>query len=398
MDAVEQERLARLREYGVLDTPPEPAFDRITALAADLFDAPIAAVSLIDADRQWFKSALGLTLRETPRAHALGDHAIRSAEVTVIPDARQDPRFAGDPLVIGSPSVRFYAGAPLAAAGGQRLGTLCVMDRSPRPELTVNEKQRLAALAAVVVDEMDLSLARSRLALALEKADAAEQAKSEFLANITHELRTPLTSILGYAGILAAGALDEREKRFAERIQGSGNTLLSLITDLLDLARLEAGKIELSAEPADVRDIASAALRVVNEQARAKGLGLTLKAPEALPPLQVATAALRQAMVNLLANAVKFTEAGSVSLTISLPRPGRLALEIADTGVGIPADRLDHIFERFVQADASIARRFGGTGIGLAISKRLVEQMGGELSVASELGRGSVFRIELPTG
>jgi signal transduction histidine kinase len=389
-------RLAALREYGVLDTPPEAAFDRITELAAELFDAPIALVSLVDAERQWFKSAVGLGAPETPREYAFCDHTIRSDEVMVVTDALLDRRFRDNPLVLGEPEIRFYAGAPLTIAGGHRLGSLCIIDRQPR-ELDDVGRRRLAFLANVVVGEMNLRLANQQLALARRQAEAAAEARAEFLFNMSHELRTPLTSIIGFSGILGASRnLPERERHFVQRINAASQALLAIVNDVLDIARLDSGEAEdQPVDLADVRQVAEAAVQIVEAQAGAKGLDLRLEAPERLPPVRVAPARLRQVLLNLLGNAVKFTEAGHVVLSIEAGED-RLKLRVADTGVGIPADRLEQIFQRFVQADSTVARRYGGTGLGLAISHRLAERMGGELTVESEVGRGSVFTLALP--
>jgi putative two-component system response regulator len=155
----EQERLKELQRYAILDSPPEVRFDRITRLAARLFDVPTAVISLVDEHRQWFKSTHGSDLRETPRDISFCTHVIRSDEVMVIPDATADPRFAASPLVTGPTQTRFYAGAPLLTPGGFRLGALCLIDTVPRPALSAEETVNLADLAAMVVDELEFRLA-----------------------------------------------------------------------------------------------------------------------------------------------------------------------------------------------------------------------------------------------
>lgn len=394
----EVERLAALKAYEILDTPPEVAFDRITALAADLFGTRIAAISLIDRDRQWFKSAIGLEVRETPREHAFCDHAIRDEGVMEVLDAELDVRFAHNPLVLDDPLIRFYAGAPLTLRSGHRLGALCIIDSLPRPALTEVEKRRLTTLAAIVVNEMDLRLTGERLQLARKAAEAADEAKSEFLANMSHELRTPLTSIIGFAGLLGASpSLGETERRFAEKIQTASRNLLAIVNDVLDLARLDAGNVELGAAPVDVREVAAETLDMVAEQAREKGLSLALHAPDGLPKVSADAPRLRQVLLNLVSNAVKFTQDGSVRIDIA-SADDQVAVSVTDTGIGIEPDRLEKVFERFVQADDSIGKRFGGTGLGLAISQRLTVAMGGDLSARSSPGHGSTFTVRLPTG
>ena len=179
------------------------------------------------------------------------------------------------------------------------------------------------------------------------------------------------------------------------KINGASQALLSIVNDVLDLARLDSGAEDEPHDPADVGDIARGALDIFAEQARAKGLELRFHAPARLPKVRAPIARLRQVLLNLLSNAVKFTEAGHVAVTVDVV-DGRLAVHVADTGIGIAADRLDLVFDRFVQADSSVAKKFGGTGLGLAISRRLAERMAADLSVKSQPGRGSVFTLTLP--
>jgi signal transduction histidine kinase len=393
---VERARLASLRDYGILDTPPEAAFDRIAALAAELFETPIAAISLIDEDRQWFKAILGLDATETSREVAFCAHTILTDDVFEVSDAEHDARFSDNPLVTNDPSIRFYAGAPLTLRNGLRMGALCVIDRAPRAGLTERERRRLATLAQIVVNEMDLRLMNERYALVARKAEAATAAKSEFLANMTHELRTPLASVIGFTSFLAATPdLGDRERNLAVKAKSASEKLLTIVNDVLDLASLEAGAA-FAVEPVDIGPVVTSAVDLFTERADEKHLTLSVDLPPGLPPAPGDPARLRQVLVNLLGNAVKFTEAGGVTVTARQVQD-EIWIDVADTGVGIPTDKLGLIFERFEQGGAEVARRFGGTGLGLAISKRLAEQMGGSIAVASQPGTGSTFTVRLPT-
>lgn len=391
----EGERLAALREYDILDTPPEAAFDRITALAAELFGAPIAAVSLIDDDRQWFKSIIGLDSSETPREHAFCAHTILTDEVMVVADATHDKRFRDNPLVTDAPTIRFYAGAPLMLRTGHRLGALCVIDSKPRRSLTEVEKRRLSTLAQIVVNEMDMRLMTERFSLLSRKAEAATEAKSEFLANMTHELRTPLTAVIGFNGLLAASPnLPERERMLASKAKAASEKLLTIVNDVLDLARLEAGPGALPLETVDAAGVLASSADLFVERAAEKGLKLEIDIPADLPSVVGEPTRLRQVLVNLLGNAIKFTESGGVTLR-AYADDAEVRVEVSDTGIGIATDKLERIFERFEQGDPGIAKRFGGTGLGLAISRRLAEQMGGTVDVRSEPGEGSTFTVRM---
>jgi signal transduction histidine kinase len=248
---------------------------------------------------------------------------------------------------------------------------------------------------------MELRVKSQQLEAAIAEAHNAAQVKSDFLANMSHELRTPLTSIIGFAGLLnASKSLDDRERHFAERIQAASQNLLVLVNDVLDFAKLEAGRVELALDDLELELFLGSVLALFREQAAAKGIGLNLQiAPDAPAVVRADPHRVRQILTNLLSNALKFTSEGAVTLS-AFPdaRKGHLVLAVEDTGVGIAADSLEHVFDRFVQADSSISRRFGGTGLGLSISRRLAELMGGTLTVSSTLGAGSTFEFRVPVG
>ncbi len=236
----------------------------------------------------------------------------------------------------------------------------------------------------------------------MQKALAASRAKSEFLANISHELRTPMNGVIGMIEILLEENPGVQQREYLVTAHGCANTLLSLLNDILDLSKIEAGRMLLEKIPVDIAAVAGGCVRSLSGQAKAKGIDLKLELAPDLPSRVVGDPLrLRQVLYNLLSNAVKFTERGSVQLKVylrkaSVPGQATIAYEVIDTGVGIPADKLAAIFEEFTQVDGSISRKYGGTGLGLAITQRLVALHGGRLTVQSELGVGSCFRVELP--
>jgi signal transduction histidine kinase/DNA-binding response OmpR family regulator/CHASE3 domain sensor protein len=234
-------------------------------------------------------------------------------------------------------------------------------------------------------------------ALELERAS---RYKSEFLANMSHELRTPLNSSLILAKLLsdnAPGNLNDEQVRFAQTIYSAGNDLLHLINDILDISKVEAGKLELLPEELPVRRVVDTLARTFEPLARQKELGYTVTVGQDVPAtINTDRQRLEQVLKNLLSNAVKFTELGKVSLTVSATREGWIQFAVADSGIGIPPDQQERIFEAFHQADGTTSRRFGGTGLGLSISRDLTTLLGGTLVVSSAPGQGSTFTLSLP--
>ncbi len=236
------------------------------------------------------------------------------------------------------------------------------------------------------------------------KAEAASQAKSAFLATMSHEIRTPLNGVMGVSELLCESEADPERKHMLELVVKSGNSLLQIINDVLDLAKIEAGKVELTEETFDARQMCEEVLELFSAQAHRKNITLSLDAPTDAHPWLCAGYGkpVRQILLNLVNNALKFTDNGAVTVFLRRQHPqqpggqGRLSISVEDTGIGISEDAQSKIFEQFTQADGSTTTKYGGTGLGLSIAQKLCEQIGGKLSVMSQLGQGSTFTVECP--
>ena len=233
------------------------------------------------------------------------------------------------------------------------------------------------------------------------RAEAANEAKGRFLANMSHEIRTPMNGVLGVAELLAGTSLDEEQRRYVEIIQASGKSLLRILDDILDFSRIEAGKLDLQSRDFELRKVLEGTAALLAPRAEAKGIGLSWEAAPEVPRLvRGDEGRLRQVLVNLAENAVKFTERGEVRIRVETggEKAGRRVLRflVEDTGIGIPPENRESVFETFTQVDSSSARKYGGAGLGLAISRKLVEMMGGEIGLESEVGKGTVVAFTVP--
>jgi len=654
----EGDRLQALRCYNILDTPPEAAYDDVAQIAAALCDTPIALISLVDNERQWFKARVGVVADSTPRSVAFCAHAILSDEVLVVQDATTDPRFAVNPLVTGPPGVRSYAGAPIITDEGMRLGTVCVIDRVPR-YFTPEQIKNLASLSRQVACQMELRLhiirqnqinsdletIRERLDLVVQAsydgvweidlltgriecsdqakqllkltaqssvgletirrivhvadyhaalravarlikhrrtidlqlrvhtasgesrwfharatcnhsatggptrivgslsdiherktaqqrldrltwlleesqkqahvggweydipgnslswtpetyrihdldptkpppsiseaihyysessrptielavrnaiehgisyclelelinakgrrlwvattgkavqeggrtvrligafqditgrvvaaqelrrvhdaAEAANRAKSSFLAVMSHEIRTPMHAILGYTEMLQESLITAQQKEYSAIISGAGQSLLRLLDDILELSKVESGTVQLEISDISTASILEDIAQLLKWQLTAKKLDISIEKNTQNVDFFVKAdqARLRQVFLNLIGNAIKFTSKGSIRIQIQPHGDMDVRVSITDTGIGIPESQIHRLFQDFSQVDGSSRRQYGGTGLGLAICRRLVNAMGGSIGVHSTEHVGSTFWVTLP--
>jgi PAS domain S-box-containing protein len=524
----ENDRLAELNSYNILDTLPEAEYDDITQLAASICDTSIALISFVDGDRQWFKSRLGIDATATSRDVSFCAHAVAENKILYVPNATQDPRFSDNPLVVGEPKIRFYCGIPLVTPNHHVLGTLCVIDLQPKvlvphqieqlerlsrlvmSQLELRRNQNTSRLLASVVEfsndaiitqtldgmisswnsaaeklfgyTSDEIIGKSILILVppdlleeerlmidrLKRGEVIERfetirlckdgnhrnvsltisplidgknkmigtssivrditehkiteakliqvarLKDEFLANMSHELRTPLNAILGMTEGLQEkffGTINKPQVKALQTIERSALHLLSLINNILDVAKIESGQIELEQASVAITHLCSSSLVFVKQPALKKRIRLETKLTPDLIDVFVDERRMRQVLINLLTNAVKFTpEGGTVTLSVSLlpdadvprvddgTRQHYFRIAVRDTGIGIAPENINKLFQPFVQIDSALNRKYAGTGLGLALVKQIVELHGGRVEVMSELGIGSCFTIDLPCG
>src|SRR5437899_9612457 len=306
----------------------------------------------------------------------------------VRPDYRQAAeRFYGRQFVKQTPSTYFEL--PVLAQDG---GELWI---GQNVQLII-ENGRLDGFHAVARDVTERKRAEAELQNAKGMAEAANQAKSEFLANMSHEIRTPMNAIIGMADLLSETPLTKEQQEYVRIFRRAGDNLLALVNDILDLSKVEAGGLTLEHVGFDLVELIEKTSEMVAKVAHDKGLELACQVMADVPRDLVGDPhRLRQILLNLIGNALKFTMAGEVVVRVqndpAAQQPGALLFSVSDTGIGIPADKLDVIFESFTQADSSTTRQYGGTGLGLAISKRLVEPMGGRIWPTSTVGQGSTF-------
>jgi signal transduction histidine kinase len=399
--ADEQERLAALKRLRILDTGPEQEYDDFTLLASRICGTPIALISLLDETRQWFKSRVGLDAPETPRDLAFCAHAIADpTEVLIVGDAADDPRFLDNPLVTGEPRIRFYAGVPLVTPEHHALGTLCVIDDRPR-DLESSQVTALRALARQLAGRLELRAAHAELAGRNAELERLQAENNRFIGMAAHDLRNPLQAIGGYGRLMANGVIGPvtgEQSKALEAVTRNCSMMLTLVNDILSLSKVNAGELDLDLRPADVATLAERNADLNRLLAEAKEISVEFSAEPGLPSVPVDAFRVEQVLNNLIGNAVKFSHRGS-AVRVSVTREGdAVKVSVADQGQGIPANELQRLFVPFSKTSVKGTEGESSTGLGLAITKRIVEAHGGMLEVSSEVGKGSTFTFTLPTG
>ena len=386
-------RLAALRRAALLDTPPEEAFDRLTRLAARITGAPITRVTLIDEQRQWFKSQHPELrpgdLRETPLSHSYCSHVVELGRPLRVPDAREHPLLRHNPAIAEYDAIA-YLGVPLRGADGHVLGTLCALDTQPRP-WSEDDLQALSELVEGISTELALRSTARELRGEQEELARSNRELDEFATAVSHDLGEPLRTIHGLGQLLVrrhGERLDEEGRELAESMIAGARRGADLVTDLLAYAR--AGHGELRRGPVDAAEVAAEALASLGDVRD----GAQVVVGD-LPVVDADRTQLRQVLQNLIGNALKYRGDGTPAVRVDAHRDnGVWCFTVADNGVGVQARDRERIFELLYRAGNGAGQ--AGTGVGLALCRAVIERHGGRIWVDSEPGRGSTFHFTLP--
>lgn len=388
----EAERLRALDEYEILDTPVDPEFDAVTALASSICGTPISVVNFIADGRQWFKSEVGLGVRETPLAPSICAHAILQDELFIVKDTTADPRFADNPLVTGVPGLRFYAGTLLKSRDGLPLGTLCVLDTEPR-ELDEQQIASLQLLGEHVRNMLELKRTNREYRAQTEQLKNALAGRQRVVATVAHDLRSPLSVIALGSKLIENPSTDPTIARtVAGRLTRAAGSMKRLVEDLLDIESQAGGELSVDLEPMSLKPLLQEMVELMSPLADEAGVRLVL---DACPDIRVSgdRGRLHQVLSNLLGNALKFTpNEGRVSVGAEVDGDA-VTVCVTDTGVGIPSEDRSAIFDPYVRVRSMNTH---GAGLGLAICKRILEAHQGTIDVESEEGVGSSFCFSLP--
>ncbi len=385
----ENDRLKSLKSYSIIDTLPEIDYDNITTIAAGICDTPISLITLVDKDRQWFKSHHGLNVSETPRDFAFCAHAINNPDALFeIHDSRKDERFHDNPLVTGDPNVIFYAGAPLTGEDGLPLGTLCVIDNKPK-YLSESQKTSLKSLSNQVTRLLELRKNKIELEESVKTIQQTNIDLERFAYIAAHDLRSPLCNIISltkmFSDIYGTG-IDKEGLEIIQLIENCSTTLNKLIEGLLEYSKsdkvIQEHKLELSISELK-NDITS--LLTYDDSC-------IITFNSELNSIHTNKTALEQILINLVANAIKYNDKPIAKIEVTITQEDSYYnFSVMDNGPGIAPEHHAKIFEIF--STVSKSDRFGdrGNGIGLATVKKLVQLLNGKIRVESEIGKNTNF-------
>lgn len=394
----EPERLNALKQLEILDTPAEKSYDDLTRLAADICDVPIALVSLVDEQRQWFKSKVGLDGDETHRDYSFCAHCILDSGMMEVADATEDPRFRDNPLVTGDPNIRFYAGVPLMLRSGRPMGSLCVI-APERKVLNEFQKKALLTLSRQVSDLLELRIAHLELEKQHVELEKTHSSLKNLFQVIAHDLREPFNGLLGLTELLAKdydSFTPEDVQDLLNTLNESSSETYVVLENLLEWSNFEAGELPFRQEDLGVSELVNDSVSILSTLLTQKGVELHNSIPE--DELVFVDAAMIASVVrNLTSNALKFSQdGGSISISAAQHESG-LLIEISDHGRGMSAEQIKAVLAS--GSSRSLVGTSGerGCGIGLMLVHQFLAKHGSKLEIESTLGTGTVVRFVLPT-
>lgn len=388
----EHERLKELQELKILDSEQEKDFDDLVELASLICGVPISLVTLIDADRQWFKSKKGLAVNSTHRDVSFCGHAINSDDIFVVENAVADERFYDNPLVVNDPNIRFYAGMPIKSENGFNLGTLCVIDSKPK-KLSDTQIRALEILGGQASKLIELRDKKLKLEANNQKLESLNHLNSKITNIISHDLKGPINSMRAY---LNSDYIDvdspEDLAQLYPLIKNNLNSLSELVENLLEWSH---SKKDLDLTDVDVKAVVSEICSLFQGNAVDKNIELKLGFKDDLK-IVADLSMIKFILRNLINNAIKFTENGTVAIDIETKEDDQAIIKVIDTGTGIPKDLLDRIELKDKKVTTKGTRKEQGTGLGLQLVREFLSMHGTELKIESEEGKGSIFSFRLP--
>ncbi|MGJ8653895.1 MAG: GAF domain-containing sensor histidine kinase [Opitutaceae bacterium] len=393
----ESARLKALQDLEILDTPPEPSYDEIVELVAQICEVPIALISLIDHSRQWFKAKVGLDVDETAREFSFCAHCIMENKILEVRDASLDERFADNPLVTGEPHIRFYAGAPLYTESGIALGSLCVIDRKPR-QLTDLQRNALLVLSNQVSAKMELRWAHKQLLEEHAQLEVAHDSLQSLFQIIAHDLRSPFNGLLGVTELLAKDLdsfSDADVQDLLTTLNESASETYVMLENLLEWANFEAGSVRFRPRALPALGLVNAAVCTLSTVLGRKHLELKVSVPDGVS-LLVDEAMVASVVRNLTSNAIKFTpENGTITISAQIQENG-LRIEVADNGTGMTAEQVEAILRNTHQQSSVGTNGERGSGIGLKLIHQFLAKHASRLELVSQVGIGTTASFVLP--
>ncbi len=385
----EHQRIAALYEYNILDSIPEKEYDDITRIAAEICGMPMSSISIIDRERQWFKSRVGLNDPETSRDLSFCAHAILEPEnIFIIKNAATDERFSDNPLVTGEPNIAFYAGVPLINDTGNALGTLCVLDNKPN-ELTKEQKETLKALARQVVAAFEVRKKNNQLREAKQQLEQVNQDLSKFAYVIAHDIKSPCSSLAMSVTFIKEAyydLFDTEGKNLLEMMDEVSHSAIKMVDGILEHTRT-INNVEVKKEEFTFGEFGSELKKLLVIPAE-----FCFEVNDTTLPLFTSKYMLLQVLLNLCNNAIKYNDKQAGKITVSASDEGsHYKFSVTDNGPGISPENQARIFDLFTTLNSKDRFNNKGFGIGLSTVKRIVEKMGGAIQIESEMGKGSSF-------